>query len=309
MSKQPSFRKLKRDVERATKVINNFNARQYRQAKNNPDADYLPPRMNLTKLWGMVNTRADFNFVMDALESFTAETAQPIRSSRGAVTTKWQYNIWKKMEEKDNRERDKLFKQIGEQEVKIAGEGQGYKRVQMGEIKENAVNRVERNFDNMSQKEFERSFFALDKRLHDTNKQEMKELWMRNYVKGLIRQGYPDDVIEMFKHIDVDDFVINLDVDETARFTFIYDPQSMEDLTAYIRETWQDYVQVEEDEDGNERYLVNNDFLDIDAISSVVEMENNDPTMMEAIAKRRSYYALDADDEKHPYAKRKYKRR
>ena len=298
MSKQPAFRKLKRDVERATKVINNFNARQYRQAKNNPDADYLPPRMNLTKLWGMVETRADFNFLMESLESFNAETAKPVKSNRGAVTTKWQYDIWKKMEEKDNRERDKLYKKISSKEVKIGGVGQGSTRAQMGEITENAVKPVERNFYNMSQKEFERSFFALDKRLHDSTKQDMKEQWMRNYVKGMIRMGYPDDVIEMFKHIDVEDFIINIDVDETATFTFIYDPQEFETLVDYIRDSWEEYV------DEN----INNDFLDIDEIANVVEMENNDPAALEAIEKRRKYYDRE-DDENHPYAKRKYKTR
>ena len=65
---------------------------------------------------------------------------------------------------------------------------------------------------------------------------------MRNYVKGLIREGYPDDIIELIKRVDPDTFAKVVDLDETATIAFIYDPQLPAERAEILRNLWSEYA-------------------------------------------------------------------
>lgn len=264
MPKSYNIRWRESDHEKLQRAINNFNARLYTQQKSNKGADWLPERVKKTEAVKNIQTRTDFNRFIKTLERFNAKTAEKVKSKRGAETTKWQLNEFKRNQRAENRRREKLAKEIGEKEVTIAGKPTGVKRAEMGKISENAVKPDKKNFENMSQKEWEKASAMMEKRMYDSYTPEKRKLWMRNYVKGLIREGYPDDIIELIKRVDPNTFAKVVDIDETATIAFIYDPQLLAERAEILRNLWSEHA-------GDE--VINN--IDVDSLAIEVQYEND----------------------------------
>lgn len=242
MSKQYNIRWRDSDYEKLQRAINNFNARLYTQQKANKGANWLPDRQRKTEAVETIKTRSDFNRYIKRLERFNAKTAKKVKSKRGAETTDWQLKEFKRNQRAENKRREKLAKEIGSQEVTIAGKPTGIKRAEMGKISENAVKPDKKKFENMSQKEWDKAFALMDARMHSSYTDEKRKLWMRNYVKGLIREGYPDDIIELLQKVDPDTFAKVIDLDETATIAFIYDPQQLAERIEILRNLWSEHA-------------------------------------------------------------------
>lgn len=244
MAKQPSkIRWRDSDTAELQRVINNFNAKLYRLNKNNPDlAEFLPDRVKKSEVIKSIETRADFNRVLNSYKRFSKRGAEaPVKSSRGAKSTQWEVDEFKQKQRIENARRTRERKKLNEQEVKIAGKGTGVKRAEMGSVKENALKPSRKNFNNMSQKEWVLATANIDKMLDASYREERLVLMRENYLKGLTEQGFLDDSPELEEYIrglDLQKFHDTVQTDETGTFMFYKDPIAYEARREALINTW-----------------------------------------------------------------------
>ena len=265
MQKQPEIRWRKRDLELLQQEINRFNERVNYQKKKNPDANYLPEKANKNVAVGSIKTRTDYNRYIKSLKAFNAKTAKKVPREGQKASTVWaekerkkerkrKEKEYKRKEEERNKQRVKTAEEIGEMEVTQAGKGTGVKRAEMGSIKENATTPTVRDVKKLTDKQLDEALEMIDRQIDPSHTRKKRELWQRNYIKALVREGYPSDVIELIKEIDPDDFAKIVDVDEYATIKFVYDPLEMQTRVNKIRETWSHYA-VKKRSDWVEQYF------------------------------------------------------
>lgn len=92
MSRNPDIRWRKQDIATLKKVVKNFNAKIARILKKNPDAaDYLPDKVSYANLKKDIETRKDYNSIVNSLKRFSKKGAEePIINPQGVKTTRWE---------------------------------------------------------------------------------------------------------------------------------------------------------------------------------------------------------------------------
>lgn len=242
MSKQPSIRWRDRDRQELRREIKNFNARLSYAAKKNPDAaQFLPERMSMKKAVETIGTRQEYNRLIQSLGRFNAQSAEIVKSSRGASASHWQIDEFKRMQRAENRRRTMERKKIEEQEVKIAGKGQGVTRAQMGSISENALKPSQKKFNNLSQMEWDRAFKSMERLFNAQARKEQREKMRENYIRGLRNSGVlgaQPDLEGVIRSVDIDTFIETVETDEVATFAFYNDPAGFEVVTKNIVNAW-----------------------------------------------------------------------
>lgn len=243
MARKSQIRWRDSDVQELQRIINNYNNKLYRLKKNHPEMiEFLPPRVTKTETIAAIETRADLNRVMNSLQRFSKRGAEtPVTSSRGAKATQWEVDEFKNKQRIENARRTRERKAIEAKEVKIAGKGQGRTRAEMGSIKENELKPSKKNFNNMSQKEWELASKNMDRLLNYTEREKKKLQMRENYLKGLTENGFLDDNPELEKYIrgiDIDTFYETVQTDETATFFFYKDPIAYKARLDTLIDTW-----------------------------------------------------------------------
>lgn len=242
MPKQPNIRWRDRDHQELRREIKNFNARLSYAAKKNPDAAaFLPERMSMKKAVESIETRQDYNRLIQSMGRFNAQSAEIVKSSRGAQASKWSVDEFKRMQTAENRRRTLERKRIEAQEVKIAGKGQGVTRAQMGSISENALKPSQKKFKNLSQQEWDRAFKSMERLFNAQARKEQREKMRENYIRGLRNSGVlgaQPDLEGIIRSVDIDTFIETVETDEVATFAFYNDPQGFEVITKNIANAW-----------------------------------------------------------------------
>lgn len=241
--KQYNMRWGESDAELLQRTINNFNQRLYRARKNNPEnAQYMPSRTTPKKAVEQIQTRADFNALIKSLNRFTAESAKIITSKRGAKMTEWERKEDITKQRKIKKKEIERAEELESMEVKQGSKGTGVTRAEMGRLREQPKNIQITDPANLSQQEWELHRKLIESKMKPTYHFEKAKFWQQNYIKGLIRAGFPHDVIEMVQKVNPDVFWKVIDTNEYATFDFIYSPNELAGLADFIRETWQEHV-------------------------------------------------------------------
>lgn len=203
---------------------------------------FLPQTISRKDVYETIETRADFNRVINSLQRFSRRGAEdPYVSKRGAKMTKWEKREFSIKQNAVNRRRERERKKLEEKEVKVGGKGQGTTRAQMGTIKQNELKPSKKNPQNMSQKEWELARDNIDRALNRTAVAGKMETMRENYIKGLREAGILDadpQIEQYIRGISAQDFYDNVELDETATFQFYKDPQAFDVLVNYIGKTW-----------------------------------------------------------------------
>ena len=197
-----------------------------------------------------INSLQAYNSYMASLKRFNAETAKRVESKRGGHMTEWEAKEIKRSDKRENKQKEQLLNKIKQQPVKQGGKEVGYdvgerysdSKLKMGGTLENAVKPIERDVTNMSKAELERVRMKMDKLLRGNYTEEKIKSWMRNYVKGLMRVGAPNDVIDMFMHVDPEQFQLVIDSDQYATIDFIYDFTELASRMQYIKDVWSQHT-------------------------------------------------------------------
>lgn len=242
MAKQQSkIRWRESDTLELQRAINNFNAKLYRLKKKNPEmADYLPDRVKKSDAIKSINTRADLNKTVNSLKRFSQKGAEkPAKSKRGAKSTKWEVDEFKRKQRQENARRTRERKKIESKPVTSRGKKTGSKRSEMGTIKANELKPSKKKFENLSQKEWDLAKANIEQAINPLHQEFRKHNMRLNYIKGLRNAGFSEDIVANILEMDIDDFIETTQTDTEAEFDFIYDPIEFKLKNAALLQVWE----------------------------------------------------------------------
>lgn len=247
MSKQYNIRWRRSDTSKLVHLIKKVNKKIFEIEVKRPDIAGLQPAMlDYQELKSQIQTRNDYKNLVNKYKRYLKEGAEEVvKSDRGAVATKWKRNEMYIEQRADNIRKKKELHQMGTQPVTIAGKDTGVKRAEMKSTRQNALNQSNRLFKNMSQKEFDNAIRLLDAKMFSSYKTKEMNRHMRNYVKGLIAEGYSDELLNVLEKIPPEVFQRVFYTDEVATYDFIYDPLDLKAKQEQLLELWQQYVDEE----------------------------------------------------------------
>ena len=243
MSKQPNIRWRNNDVAEIERLVRNYNAKLYRIQKKDPSAvDYLPSKLNKKEVMKSIETRQDFKRVSASIKRFSQRGAEkPFTSDRGLKTTQWAVDEFKRNQKEENKRRAAQRKKLGEMEVKQGGKPTGAKRKEMGRIKENAVKESTKDPKHMSAKEFEKASRMMENKMRESYNAEQRRQMQINYIRGLMREGYDEELTNYLLTVPTDKFMEVIDTDESASFDFIYDPLALKVRQDELWNVWEEH--------------------------------------------------------------------
>ena len=203
----------------------------------------MPARVTKKQALESISTRAEYNRLIKSLQRFSKRGAeQPVSSSRGAKSTKWETEEYKIKQRIENARRTRERKKLEAEEVLSRGKGTGQKRASMGTIKENALKPIKKDFQNLSSKEWDLAKRNIDRQLNAKYREVQKKKMKDNYIKGLTEAGYPESLIKQIKETPLDAFVHTVNTDQEASFDFIYDPLEMKTKADALAGVWSNAV-------------------------------------------------------------------
>ena len=90
----------------------------------------------------------------------------------------------------------------------------------------------------MKQEEWKKASALMDKRMRDNYDDERKLLLLRNYMKGLMKEGFSDSLVSLLNRVNLNKFVDTIDTDENATVDFIYDPIELKVKEDILIDLW-----------------------------------------------------------------------
>lgn len=229
-------------VDELKKSVKNFNSKNLRAFKQNDEIrEYLPDRVSVKDVYEKMESAKDVSRETKAFQRFSKKDAlDVVKSKRGAKALKWEIEETKIKEGLVNEEKAKKRERIEKTPVSIGGESTDVTRAEMGKIKDNSLRDTNKNFENLSQKEWELHKRHIDNMLNAKYKKEHNEIMRENYIRGLRENGFLDNnnLEDIIRSIDFDTFITTVETDETATFDFYKEPQAWETRMEYINNAW-----------------------------------------------------------------------
>lgn len=247
MPKQNNIRWRRSDTSKLVHLIRKVDKKIFEISVKRPDiAEYQPAMLEYQQAKASIKTRRDFNNFVKKYQRYLRDGVEEVvKSDRGAVATKWARNEMYIDQRADNARKRKERKEIGGKPVTIAGKDTGNKRAEMKSTRENALNQSNRKFKNMSQKEFDNLFRLLDAKMFSSYKTKEMTKHMRNYIKGLIAEGYSEELLKILEKVPPEVFQRVFYTDEVATYDFIYDPLELKLKQEQLIDLWGQYVDEE----------------------------------------------------------------
>lgn len=229
------------DDAKLKQVVDNFNKRVTSLEKSTKNANWLPDKVDYQKLTEKFKDSGDYKAAIKRYSNFNAKTAKKTITEEGKETSEWYVQELEYVKEKVNMDRIDLTAHLGKQEVTFGVEHTGIRRAEMGKIKNNQVNPVTTDLRKAKPGTFDYFAQTYENAIYSFHYEDKKKLWHQNYIKGLIRNNYPSDVIELLQRIDTDKFAELIDLDEGATFDFLYDLADESAVMEKVREVWKPY--------------------------------------------------------------------
>lgn len=243
MQKQPNIRWRKSDEKELRRRVKNYNAKIRYIEKNKPELAHLQPeRVSFKDLKSKITTRSDFKYELEKLTLYSKKGSEKEFSNQyGVKTTQFEKELFERNQARENRRRARRRKEIEGTEVTIAGVGTGQTRASMGTIKENAVKESKRDPNKMNVEDWKRLTSLFDKKQHTAYNEEQKLQMLKNYIKGMQRVGFSEELQEFMNTIDLDTFIKVVDTDEAGKFDFIYDKIELKRKEEKLWQLWEQH--------------------------------------------------------------------
>lgn len=188
MPTQPSpIQWRSRDEEKLNRTIRNFNAKLSRLIKKDPALkDVLPEKLSKQALKKNLETRKDFNnFIKSAQRFSTKGTERVIANDYGVKITAWEKRELQYKLNAINARRRQERKIAEMTEVMDRGKAQGYKTVQMGTTRFNALLPKSFHFEKMRRADFQSFVRVVTKQAAASFPWKQKEQYKENYLKAM----------------------------------------------------------------------------------------------------------------------------
>lgn len=244
MSKQYNIRWGRSDYSKLSHLVRKVNKKVFEIEVKRPDiAGYQPAMLDYQSAKAEIKTRRDFNNFIHKYERYLRDGVEEVvKTERGGRLTKFDVNEIKIYDLVENAKKARTRERLGEKDVTIANKKVGFKRKESGTIKENEVKSRTHKVKNMSQDDITHLLRLIDRKMYSSYDIEKKQKMISNYVKGLIAEGYSDELQQMLNKIPLEKFLEIVDTDETATFDFIYDPIELKIKEEYLLDLWKKHV-------------------------------------------------------------------
>ena len=260
MSRRYNIKWREEDEEELNRVARNFNRKLSREIKQNPqnknilpqffneDTQQFESRVRVKDLHNLIETRADYNRIINMLKRFSVRGAETIISAPnneyGSKTTKWQRDETARMVGIVNRKRQERLDRLNNVEMLNSQGKLGYtvgEMFGMGLASKNKLNPTKGYLPSQSQTDIKQKLRALltesTTKYHYNRDMLLKE----NYIKTLAenyRATDIADVVAKIRGMNPDAFVLKFEAKGDA-FEFAYPPDEeqyqnyLEELKAY----------------------------------------------------------------------------
>lgn len=239
-------------------MARNFNAKLRRLVKENPenknilpqfyneDMDQFESRITIGNLKEMINTRQDYNRILNMLKRFSRRGAETVveapNNDYGTKTTKWQKQEMERMSGIVNRKRQERLDRLNLVEM-MNSEGElGYTLGQMFGMGLASMNKLQptRAFTpSQSQKDIKYKQRALLKESSTNYFRDRDEILKENYIQALLEnydQNDIKDVISAIRGMESDLFVLKFEA-RGDKFEMAYPPsRGSEQYDNYVSE-------------------------------------------------------------------------
>lgn len=200
----------------------------------------MPKRVNKTGLKEGITTRVDLNNIIKSLK--TIDDAM-IHTTRGGKMSIGTYKEWKDKEKKANLIKKKERERIEKLPTFTAGKPTKLTKGQMHSVKDNSLKERNRNIKNMSNKDIDASFKALDSVLNRRQANERKKEYRENYITALKNNGvYSEEIEKLVKSVPLQWFVDTAELDEQAQIEYAYSQEQAEKVISHITTAWKESV-------------------------------------------------------------------
>lgn len=262
MPRQYNIKWREQDEKELRRVVRNFNDKLRRLVKKNPaNSNILPQfwnektqeyenRITIDQIKELIATRQDYNRQLNMLKRFSRRGAEQIvetGSDYGARTTKWQEQEQKRLVQTINRRRKARLDTLNAIEVMNASGKLGYTLGQMfgmGLAEQNKLKPTQAFTRGQSQKDIKWKWRALQIEAKDTYYNERDEMLKNNYIKTILENFDPNDVVDIIAEIrgmSSDEFYLKFEAKGDA-FEWAYPPKKgtpeYDDYVKELRGYW-----------------------------------------------------------------------
>lgn len=231
--RQPNIRWRQRDLDELQRTIKNVNAKIGRLEKKNPDRkDALPARFSKDKLMSEIETRSDYNRIIESLQKFSSlRNAGKLPDKNAKIQkTAWEIKFQSIRAEIAQRKMKERAVELSTKVKKQGGVKTDHPVVGMGEVRENALRPLDPNLQNKKSTDaFERAVRHIDSILNKETIAKKQELMVKNYIKGLTENEllndpeYAKELMKYIKGVSYDTFVNTVIEDEYGTFEWYKD--------------------------------------------------------------------------------------
>lgn len=218
------------DIKQITNLVRQFNAKITRIEKKFPEIEsYLPERINKQMLMGKIETRQDYNRVVNSYKRFMRKGAEaPIMNKQGLQVTLWEKREMQIATATINRKRSMQRKKADVSTEKGT----------MGSIEKMNLLPKKFNFESMGYEAFQKFKETVEKQIMSNYYKEKDELYKANYIKALENIfGKGNKLIPIVNKISSKRLVQLFYEDPNMQIDFIYDPIEIESVFEILEET------------------------------------------------------------------------
>ena len=258
MSKQYNIKWRVNDEKELRRVARNFNDKLRRLVKENPEnknilpqfynekTDQFESRLTVASLKDMIQTRQDYNRMLNMLKRFSKRGAEKIieapGNTYGTRTTKWQRTETARLVGIVNRKRQERLDRLNMVEVASSEGKLGYTLGQMfgmGLASRNKLQPTKAFTPSQSQTDLKYKMQALMKETKTKYYLDRDQLLKDNFIKTLLEnydQKDIQDVISSIRNMDPDMFVLKFEA-RGDKFEMAYPPNmNTDEYDNYVSE-------------------------------------------------------------------------
>lgn len=222
MPKSSGIRWRKKDRQKLSNTVRQFNSKITRTLKKHPElADFLPERLSVSELTSGITSRKDFNRQINSARRFLRKGAEaPVTSKSGIKTTAWEKREVGYRVAQINRTRTAERKKANVSTYTGT----------MGAIENFNLTPKKYDINKMPAKSWDKFVKNTEKQLMDNYFSEKMKLYKENYIKGLrtIFGRRAEVIIEMVDNISAETMVEMYYKDPVLQTEFIYDEKELD---------------------------------------------------------------------------------
>lgn len=220
MARFNSIRWRKEDQQKLSRQVRKYNAKITREIKNGRlPMEFAPPRLKVSELRDSIQTRADFNRIINRTQRiFNPDALNTISLESGLTLTRYELREAKLSLAAVNRRRAAELKRLNPSTYKGT----------MGTIEENNLKPRKIDFSKIPVNRWGETIGALTKQTLDSYYVERQKLYKQNYLKSIYNifgsNPLVDELAAIIQKIPAEELYDAYADDPFLQIDFVYDP-------------------------------------------------------------------------------------